>query len=345
MKRLDHYWYARSPWLVLLTPLSLLFRMLVRVRRAAYRKGLLRSHRIDVPVIVVGNITVGGTGKTPLVAWLARYLREQGFKPGIIARGYGGRASSWPQQVRVDSDPAVVGDEAALLAGLTGCPMAVGPNRVAAAEALIKYNDCDLVVSDDGLQHYALQRDIEIIVIDGVRRFGVGFMLPAGPLREPVSRLHEADLLVVNGIGGAGEYPMKLKSGDAHNLRDDSVTKPLSAFRDGKVHALAGIGNPERFFQSLRQVIRRVEEHPFADHHRYRANDLRFDDDAPVLMTAKDAVKCRSFASGNEWYVPVRAEMSKDFQVRLNALLEARGCRAAERAASVDLLPQEVSHG
>jgi tetraacyldisaccharide 4'-kinase len=344
MKRLNHYWYTRSTWLVLLTPLSLLFRILVRLRRAAYRKGLLRSHRVALPVIVVGNITVGGTGKTPLVAWLAAYLGEQGFRPGIIARGYGGRAASWPQQVRVDSDPAVVGDEAALLAGLTGCPVAVGPNRVAAARALIEYNECDLIISDDGLQHYALQRDIEIVVIDGVRRFGVGFMLPAGPLREPVSRLREADLLVVNGIGGAGEHQMKLKSGAACNLRDEGVTRKLSDFRDHRIHAVAGIGNPERFFQSLRQVIRRVEEHAFPDHHRYRAADLRFDDDAPVLMTAKDAVKCRRFATGNEWYVPVRAELSEDFQKRLNALLEARGCRAGARSEAVEL-PPGVCHG
>ncbi len=344
MKRLDHYWYSRSPMLVLLTPLSLLFRLLVGLRRMAYRKGLLHSHRIAAPVIVVGNITVGGTGKTPLVAWLAGYLRQQGFKPGIIARGYGGRATSWPQQVRVDSDPAVVGDEAVLLARMTGCPMAVAPDRVVAAEALIKYNDCDLVISDDGLQHYALQRDIEIIVIDGVRRFGIGFMLPAGPLREPVSRLQEADLVVVNGIGGPREYPMKLKTGELHNLLDVDVTKKLSDFRDRKVHAVAGIGNPERFFQSLRGSLRRVEEHAFPDHYRYRAIDLRFDDDAPVLMTAKDAVKCRRFASGNEWYLPVMAEMSNDFQTRLNALLESRGCCTAARSAGADM-SQGVCHG
>jgi len=344
MMRLDNYWYSRSPLLVLLTPLSLLFRILVRVRREAYRKGLLRSHRIAAPVIVVGNISIGGTGKTPLVAWLACYLREQGFKPGIIARGYGGRATSWPQQVRADSDPAVVGDEAVMLAGITGCPMSVAPDRVVAAEALIKYNDCDLVISDDGLQHYALQRDIEIIVIDGVRRFGIGFMLPAGPLREPVSRLQEADLVVVNGIGGPGEYPMKLKAGDAHNLQDERVTKKLSDFRDCKVHAVAGIGNPERFFQFLRQVLRLVEAHAFPDHYRYRARDIRFDDDAPVLMTEKDAVKCRRFASGNEWFVPVSAEMSRDFQTGLNTLLESRGCRTAACVAGADLTPG-VCHG
>jgi len=344
MKRLDHYWYSRSPWLVLLTPASLLYRILVRLRRAAYRKGLLRSRRVDAPVIVVGNITAGGSGKTPLVAWLAGYLAEQGFRPGIVARGYGGRATSWPQQVRPDSDPAVVGDEAVLLAGMTGCPTAVGPDRVAAAEALLRYNDCNVVISDDGLQHYALQRDIEIVVIDGVRRFGVGFMLPAGPLREPVKRLREADLRVVNGIGASGEHPMKLKSCVAHNLRDPNVTKPLKDFRDCKIHAVAGIGNPERFFQSLRQVIRRVEEHPFPDHYCYRANDLRFEDDAPVLMTAKDAVKCRRFALGHEWYVPVQAELSKEFQMRLSALLESRGGKAAVRSAGAELSPG-VCHG
>lgn len=344
MKRLDHYWYARSPWLLLLTPLSLLFRLAVRLRRGVYRAGLLRSRRPDVPVIVVGNITVGGTGKTPLVAWLCDYLKRQGFRPGIVARGYGGRAASWPQQVRADSDPGVVGDEAVLLAGLTGAPMAVGPKRAAAAEALVRYNDCDLVISDDGLQHYALGRDIEIVVIDGVRRFGTGFMLPAGPLREPVSRLQEADLLVVNGIGGAGEHPMKLKPGELRNLRDDGPVRRLTDFRDVRVHAVAGIGNPERFFQSLRQVIRRVEEHAFPDHHRFRASDLRFDDDAPVLMTEKDAVKCRRFATGNEWYIPVKAELSRDFESRLGALLEARGC-CARKPGDTEALPPGVCHG
>lgn len=344
MKRLDYYWYARSPWLLLLTPLSLVFRMLVRLRRGAYRSGLLRSRRPGVPVIVVGNITVGGTGKTPLVAWLVDYLRRQGFRPGIVARGYGGRAASWPQQVRADSDPAVVGDEAVLLAGLTGAPMSVGPRRAAAADALVRYNDCDLVISDDGLQHYALGRDIEIVVIDGVRRFGTGFMLPAGPLREPVSRLKEADLLVVNGIGGAGEHPMKLKAGELRNLRDNSMTRKLADFRNIRVHAVAGIGNPERFFQSLRQVIRRLEEHAFPDHHRYRASDLHFEDDAPVLMTEKDAVKCRRFATGNEWYVPVRAELSPDFEARLGDLLAARGCRAQGPGEPVELSPG-VCHG
>jgi tetraacyldisaccharide 4'-kinase len=333
MKRLDHFWYARSPWLVLLTPLSLLFRLAVALRRFAYRHGLLRSHKLPVPVIIVGNITVGGSGKTPLVAWLADYLLHKGYRPGIVARGYGGKASSWPQQVRRDSDPAIVGDEAVLLAAMTGCPMAVAPNRFSAASALVKYYDCNVVIADDGLQHYALQRDIEIIVIDGVRRFGTGFMLPAGPLREPVSRLREADLVVVNGLGGSGEYPMKLKSAALRNLLDDSRSCPLEEFRQRKVHVVAGIGNPERFFQSLRQVLRDIETHAFPDHHRFRRQDIAFDDDAPVLMTAKDAVKCRRYATGNEWYVPVKAEMTSEFCARLDKLLDER---AALHASPVD---------
>jgi tetraacyldisaccharide 4'-kinase len=334
MKRLDHYWYLRSPWLILLTPLSLCFRLLVGLRRFAYRRGLLRTHRLPVPVIVVGNITAGGTGKTPLVAWLAGYLSGLGYRPGIVARGYGGTASSWPQQVRPDSDPAVVGDEAVLLAGLTGCPMAVAPNRYQAAEALVRYHGCDVVISDDGLQHYAMQRDIEVVVIDGVRRFGTGFMLPAGPLREPVARLREVDLVVVNGLGAGGEFPMKLKTGMAVNLLDETRIRPLTDFQRGRVHAVAGIGNPERFFMSLRSVLGRVETHPFPDHYHFRRNDILFDDDAPVLMTAKDAVKCRRFATGNEWYVPVTAELGRDFCARLDVLLRERVPRAAVAATS-----------
>jgi tetraacyldisaccharide 4'-kinase len=324
MKRLDHYWYLRSPWLVLLTPLSLCFHLLVWLRRSAYRHGLLRSHRLSVPVIIVGNITVGGTGKTPLVAWLADYLVKKGYRPGIVARGYGGKATSWPQQVRRDSDPFIVGDEAVLLAGLTGCPMAVGPNRYSAAEALVRYNDCNVVVADDGLQHYALQRDIEIVVIDGVRRFGTGFLLPAGPLREPLARLREADMVVVNGLGRIGEFPMKLKMGKLRNLLDENQTRALVDFQRSKVHAVAGIGNPERFFMSLRSVLGRVETHAFPDHHRYQRHDIAFEDDAPVLMTAKDAVKCRRFATGREWYVPITAELGWEFCSRLDILLKER---------------------
>jgi len=324
MKRLDYYWYTRSPWLVLLTPVSLVYRLAIWLRRLAYRSGLARSHRLEVPVIVVGNITVGGTGKTPLVAWLAGYLQSRGYRPGIISRGYGGRARHWPQQVRPDSDPGMVGDEPVLLAGITGCPMVVAPKRVAAARALLEHNDCNVIISDDGLQHYALQRDLEIVVIDGIRRFGTGFSLPAGPMREPVKRLQEVDLVVVNGLGSGPEHPMRMLPGEAHNLKDPSLTRELSGFRSQAVHAVAGIGNPERFFQTLQLAGMQVTGHAFPDHHRFTPADIRFGDGRPVLMTGKDAVKCRSFASEHDWYVPVRAEMSAEFSAQLDALLEAR---------------------
>jgi tetraacyldisaccharide 4'-kinase len=324
MKRLDYYWYTRSPWLVLLTPLSLVFRLIVSLRRWAYKCGIRRSTRVSLPVIIVGNITVGGTGKTPLVAWLAKYLRSKGYKPGIISRGYGGQASSWPQQVRPDSDPAVVGDEAVLLATKTGCPMAVAPDRVAAANALIEYSDCDVILSDDGLQHYALQRDIEIAVIDGVRRFGSGFLLPAGPLREPAGRLQEVDMVVVNGLGKGQEHPMRMLPGDVHNLLDPGKVCAIDEFRSKTVHAVAGIGNPERFFRSLQDAGLQVVPHSFSDHYRYRPGDIRFGEDRAVFMTEKDAVKCRHFAAENDWYIPVEVRMSDEFCASLDELLDQR---------------------
>jgi tetraacyldisaccharide 4'-kinase len=322
MKGLDYYWYSRSLWLVLLTPLSLIYRTVVWLRRLAYGAGILSSHRLAKPVIVVGNLTVGGTGKTPLVAWLADYLRQKGLQPCIVARGYGGRARSWPQQVRPDSDPGIVGDEAVMLAGMTGCPVAVGPDRVAAARQLLEHTDCNVVISDDGLQHYALQRDIEIAVVDGVRRFGTEFMLPAGPLREPLRRLQEVDLVVVNGIAGRGEYPMRMLTGDARLLGDPQQQRALAEFRGQSVHAVAGIGNPARFFQALQQYGMLMEMHAFPDHHCFQPEDIRFGDGRPVFMTEKDAIKCRQFAGDNEWVVPVRAVMSKEFRERLDELLD-----------------------
>jgi tetraacyldisaccharide 4'-kinase len=324
MKRLDYYWYTRSPWLLLLTPLSLVYRVIISLRRSAYRTGIFRSTRISLPVIIVGNITAGGTGKTPLVAWLAEHLRGKGYRPGIISRGYGGHAGNWPQQVRPDSDPGVVGDEAVLLATRTHCPMAVAPDRVAAANSLIEHSDCDVILSDDGLQHYALQRDIEIAVIDGVRRFGTGFLIPAGPMREPASRLQEVDLVVINGLGSGQEHPMRMIQGDLHNLLDSGKVCALTDFRSQTVHAVAGIGNPGRFFQSLQQAGLRLEPHSFPDHYQYRPEDIRFNDDRPVIMTEKDAVKCRHFAAANVWYVPVETRMSEAFCDSLDALLDTR---------------------
>ncbi len=323
MHWLNDIWYGRSPWVIALLPLTGLYCAAIGLRRLAYRLGLKRTQRVGVPVIVVGNMTVGGTGKTPVVCWLADYLRRQGFKPGLVARGYGGQARHWPQQVRADSDPAMVGDEPVLLARLTGCPMAVAPDRVAAAQQLLEHHDCDVIISDDGLQHYALGRDIEIAVIDGVRRFGNRLCLPAGPLREPASRLTRVDLVVVNGLAGRNEYALTVRADSATNLLNDAQ-RPLADFRGQRLHAVAGIGRPERFFDDLRKQGLDIEPHAFADHYVFRAEDLAFAD-APVLMTEKDAVKCRRFARDNIWAVGTRVELDSRFGTQLLALLARSG--------------------
>lgn len=313
MKRLDYYWYNKGFITLILAPVSWLYCFVAIVRRFAYRSRIFKTHRMPVPVIIVGNITAGGTGKTPLVTWLVDLLREKGYSPGIVSRGYGGAARNWPQQVRVDSDPRMVGDEAVLLAHRCKCPMAVGPNRVEAVLALLEHKDCDVIVADDGLQHYALGRDLEIAVIDGVRRFGNGKCLPAGPLREPRKRMKSVDIAVTNGVPGPREYGMTLKPGPVQNLVDSRQSYPLSAFPGvcKKVHAVAGIGNPDRFFSQLKDHGLEVIEHPFPDHYVYQSEDFLFDDDLPVLMTEKDAVKCRYFADNRYWVVPVDAQVDE----------------------------------
>lgn len=318
---LDRVWYGRHPANILLAPLSWVFHAGVALRKYAYSSGLLSIYRASVPVIVVGNVTVGGSGKTPLVIWLAGYLQSLGLVPGIVARGYGGRASRWPQQVRPDSDPETVGDEAVVIARRTRCPVAVAPSRPAAVAALVEYGKCDVVISDDGLQHYGLARDIEIAVVDGVRRLGNGRLLPAGPLREPPQRLREVDFVVTNGIAGRGEYAMRYVPVDPINLVDRRQRLEFGDLHATQVHAVCGIGNPERFFQTLKNKGLRIIPHAFPDHHRYRAQDLAFDDDCPILMTEKDAVKCERFGIARCWSVPVTAELPEVFAQRLRALL------------------------
>ena len=314
-------WYGSHPLSILLLPLSGLFGLLVALRRLAYKTGMLRRHKLPVPVIVVGNITVGGTGKTPLVIWVVESLRAAGYRPGVVSRGYGGDATSEPQLVKADSDPAAVGDEPVLIAHRAACPVAVAPRRVMAARVLITDRGCNVIVSDDGLQHYALERDMEIAVIDGDRRLGNGHYLPAGPLRERAGRLRSVDITVVNGKALAGECRMQLIGVTAQSLADAHIKRDLIEWRDVSVHAVAGIGNPGRFFDYLRGQGLSVVEHPFPDHHRFQAADLRFGDDLPVLMTEKDAVKCRVFAAPNHWYVPVSASFDTDCQQRLQRLL------------------------
>ncbi len=323
--RLPQIWYARHGLSQALRPLSWLFCGLVNLRRLLYRLRILPSRRLAVPVIVVGNLTVGGTGKTPLVIALARILREHGYRPGIVSRGYGGQARTWPQQVRPDSDPVMVGDEPILIARQTACPMAVGPDRVAAGEALLRYHDCDIILCDDGLQHYALRRDLEILVIDGVRRFGNGLCLPAGPLREPERRRQTVDFIICNGASAhSGELPMVYRFGDLVNLADPSRKMPLTAWAGKAVHAVAGIGNPARFFETLEQAGLNVSRHPFSDHHAFQATDLDFADDRPVVMTEKDAVKCQRFARDHMWYLPVEAQLPPGFTQQFINRIEAR---------------------
>lgn len=320
------FWYKDQFIGVILMPLGFLFRDFVKFRRFLYRIGVLKKHRLPVPVIVVGNITVGGTGKTPLLIWLAQLLTEQGFKPGIISRGYGGQAESWPQWVDVNSTAKQVGDEAVLIARQTGCPMAVGALRVDAAKLLLDKSACDVILSDDGLQHYALYRDIEIAVIDGERRFGNSYCLPAGPLREPIDRLQSVDFVVVNGEKSEDhEFSMQIIGHVAVNLVT-AQQKTLQEFNATHCHALAGIGNPDRFFKLLAAAGLTCKTHSFPDHYKFQPEDISFPSSSsgtmePVLMTEKDAVKCLEFAGSQHWYIPVTAVLETGFAGRLLTLL------------------------
>ena len=331
IRHLARIWYGRSPLALLLLPPAACFYALVCIRRFIYLCGLMPSRHPGVPVIVVGNLSMGGTGKTPVVAWLCDFLRARGWRPGIVSRGYGGRARNWPQQVRPDSDPAMVGDEPVLLARRTGCPMAVGPDRIAAARALVERDLCDILISDDGLQHYALRRDLELVVIDGVRRHGNGFCFPAGPLREPLSRLKQVDLLLNNGGVKKGEYTVRMRGDQAVNLLDPEQVRPLKQFAGERVHAVAAIGNPERFFTQLQGFGIRPTVHPFPDHHIFTSQDLAFSREEVVLMTEKDAVKCAPFAQAHHWCVPVDLAVDADLEERMERHLEALKLAADER--------------
>ncbi len=317
---IEAIWYGGHPAGLALAPLGWLFRLAVELRRLSFRLRIRKATRLGVPVIVVGNISIGGTGKTPLVIWLARYLGRN-YRPGVVCRAYGGRSRNWPQKVRADSDPASVGDEAVLLARRCGCPVAAGPDRAASARALIDHEECDLILSDDGLQHLSLARDIEIAVIDGIRRHGNGRCLPAGPLREPVSRLEDVDILVTNGQAGGGEFRMLVRPWKAMSVIGDETPRDLDAFAGVPVHAVCAIGNPGRFFEMLRAARLQVLPHAFPDHHVFSRSDIVFGDGCPVLMTEKDAVKCARFAGREHWYVPVRAELDESFALRLGNLL------------------------
>ncbi len=318
----ERLWYGERRYAALaLLPFAWVYAGLMRCRRCAYRRGLLRTHKLPVPVIVVGNLSVGGAGKTPLVLWLTHFLASRGYRPGIVSRGYGGRSAAWPRAVTAASDPREVGDEPILLARRGAAPVAVDPDRHRAARFLLENYGCDILVSDDGLQHLALARDIEIVVIDGARRFGNGLLLPAGPLREPLSRLRDADILVSNGATTVGAVTMHYRAGNLRRVCDDAEIGAEEAAREQPIHAVAGIGNPERFFADLRLSGFQVIAHAYPDHYSFTDGELEFGDALPVIMTEKDAVKYNKYAGARHWYLPIEAELPDDFGARLMDLL------------------------
>jgi tetraacyldisaccharide 4'-kinase len=312
MSWIERHWYHDS-WLSrLLWPVSVLYCAAATVRRYAYRARWRRAESLPVPVVVVGNITVGGTGKTPLVIWIVRHLASNGWRPGIVSRGYGGRSQVWPQRITGNSDPRSVGDEPVVLARRSGVPVVADPDRPRGVRELLAQG-CNVVVADDGLQHYRLHRDVEIAVLDGARGLGNARCLPAGPLRERASRWQSVDARVLNGASAPDTWSMELIPTGFRRVRDPDEALPLAEFRGRRVHALAGIGNPDRFFAMLRSLDVQAVEHSFPDHHPFVAPDLEFGDDKDVVMTEKDAVKCHEFASANSWFLAVDAEMDPRF--------------------------------
>lgn len=307
-------WQSFNLFTILLFPFSLLFWVISQLRKQLYTRGFLASYRSPVPVLVVGNISVGGNGKTPVVIWLVEQLQKQGVNVGVISRGYGGKNKQYSQLVTSESSAQEMGDEPVLIANRTGVPVAVSPKRRESIELLLSQFDLELIITDDGLQHYALQRDLEWVVVDGVRRFGNGFVLPAGGLRELPSRLKSVQAVICNG-GNAklGEHFMQLKPEFAINLRTNEKVR-LSEFVGKNCVAMAGIGYPPRFFTMLENLgISLSKSHAFADHQAFSVEQLAYlaESNTPLLMTEKDAVKCKAFAQENWWYIPVSANFSE----------------------------------
>lgn len=331
---LEKAWYRKISWALLLLPLSWFFRCMAFLRKA-YIKRFASNPKLDVPVIVVGNISVGGTGKTPLLITLVQWLQQQGYQPGVISRGYGGKALQYPCLVSSEATAVEVGDEPLLLAKY--CPVMVDPNRYRAAKALIEQTDCDLILSDDGLQHYRLPRDIEIVLVDAQRVFGNGQCLPAGPLREPVSRLMDADFVIANGASTdnslKASYKLSIVPTQLRHLLSGNVIELSSGIHHvadqeswhgvRQAHAVAGIGNPQRFVTSLEQLGFEVQLHAWPDHHNFNGEEFIFDDDLPVIITAKDAVKCPELENEKVWVLGVSAQPEEVF-------LEALGKKLRE---------------
>lgn len=331
MKALEQAWYKSNRMVWLLLPLSWLYCLISFVRRKLYKLNIKKSYSAAVPVVVVGNIVVGGSGKTPLLISLCEYLLDKGYKPGVVSRGYGGSFSG-VKQLADDDSAELVGDEPLMIRQRTKVPLVVSADRVAAVEYLLANNPCDIVLSDDGLQHYRMRRDFEIAVVDAGRGLGNGFCLPAGPLRETASRLNEVDLVVFNGASAdtEGDFPgqknvtakchYKLEIVELSRL-DGSESLSLEAFvadfSDRPIHAVAGIGNPSRFFTQMKNTGLTLHEHSFSDHHHYQQQDFTGWQQASIIMTEKDAVKCHHLLLPDSWQVIVRADMSESLRSQL----------------------------
>ena len=324
-------WYQGAFWLYLLWPLNLIYGAVTFLRKYFYRFQFIKSYRANIPVVVVGNITLGGTGKSPLVAHLVESLKDMGFKPGVVSRGYGASISSEEvREVLSNSHVSEVGDEPLMLKLRVDCPIFVSPTRALAVQAL-ESQGCDVVITDDGLQHYALNRDIEICVFDSERKWGNGCLLPMGPMREPLSRVTATDFVVMNGADWSAHkqpkeaaFRMDLEADNLRSLNDERAM-PLSKLKGKEVNAIAGIGNPERFFNTLRMQGLSVASHGFTDHHAYTQSDVSFNDDRPLIMTEKDAVKCREFNLSEAWYLPVSAKLSGDLATQIVTALKSKG--------------------
>lgn len=315
-------WQRHGVWAWLTSPLGGLVCLLAGLKRKLYTEAYLKQTRIATPLIVVGNLSVGGAGKTPLVGHLSKMLLKQGYRPGVLCRGYKGQARSWPQLATAQSDPQQVGDEPVMLAMQTGCPIMAGPDRAVSATRLIDQHHCNVIISDDGFQHLKLARDVDIVVIDGERGLGNGWCLPAGPLRESPSALGAADMLVIHGEtsihssplpAGTTSYTMRLKPGTPYPL-SNAPAETLQQLNDSKLHAIAGIGHPQRFFMLLRKLEFDIIEHAFPDHHAYLETDLQFADTLPLITTEKDATKLAGIKTDRPiWVLPVVADLEAAF--------------------------------
>lgn len=325
MKSLEHYWYQSNYFVWLLLPLSWIYCLIAFIRRQLYQLNIFTSYSATAPVIVIGNIVAGGSGKTPLLITMCDYLQQNGYKPGVVSRGYGGSLSGIKQVLASDS-ARLVGDEPLMICQRTKVPVVVGADRVAAVDYLLKNNQCEVVLSDDGLQHYRMKRSIEIAVIDAQRMFGNGFCLPAGPLRERITRLNDVDLVVYSGetTKNSDECSYTLQIVELRQLNGNesrSMASFLPLVNTLPVHAVAGIGFPARFFTQLRDNGLNIIEHAFPDHHAYRQEDFFGWETECIIMTEKDAVKCSHLSLNDAWVVIVKATLSRTLESQLNSYL------------------------